>query len=231
MAIPGYGSVATSVARSVPVGRDAEPVRQRPELDTHVTEAAQHHLHVVGFGVEQVELTARHRTRRDVGRGLDPIGHRLVIAGVELVGLDAGDPQPRRADALDLRAHRDEELAQVDELGFAGGVVDRRDTVGEHRRRQHVLRGADAREVEHDVGTAQTVGARLDVLVGEGERRPHRLEPGDVHVDRTGAEVVTTWHRHAHVAASGQQRAEHIDRGPHLRHQLERGDGRQITTS
>ena len=53
-----------------------------------------------------------------------------------------------RADAVDARAHLDEHPAEVDDLGLARGVVDDGDAVGEHRGHQHVLGGADAREVE-----------------------------------------------------------------------------------
>ena len=61
--------------------RDPQAVRQRLELEAHVAEPRQHHLHVPRLGVEQNELASRHRAGRDVGRGLDPVGDRLVIAG------------------------------------------------------------------------------------------------------------------------------------------------------
>ena len=67
---------------------------------------------------------------------------------------------------------------------------------------------------ERDVGAVQPVGGRLDLAVAELERRAHRLQPGDVHVDRPGAEVVAAGHRQAHPAAAGEQRAEHVDRRP-----------------
>ena len=43
---------------------------------------------------------------------------------------------------------------------------------------------ADARVRERDVRAEQHVGSRLHVAVGELERRSHRLEPAQVHVDR-----------------------------------------------
>jgi hypothetical protein len=59
------------------------------------------------------------------------------------------------------------------------------DAVGVHRRGHEVLGGAHAREVERDVGAVQAVGERLEVAVAELERGAHRLEAGNVHVDRT----------------------------------------------
>ena len=48
---------------------------------------------------------------------------------------------------------------------------------------------------KRDVGAVQPVGEGLDVAVAELERRAHRLEAGDVHVDRAGAEVVAAGQR------------------------------------
>ena len=53
---------------------------------------------------------------------------------------------------------RDQELAQVGDLGFAGRVVDRRAPVGEHGGGHEVLGRADARELEGDVGAVQPIG-------------------------------------------------------------------------
>ena len=45
-------------------------------------------------------------------------------------------------------AHRHEEVAEVGDLGLAGGVVDAGRPLGEHRRGEQVLGRPDAREVE-----------------------------------------------------------------------------------
>ena len=80
--------------------------------------------------------------------------------GVQRARLDAVDrrsvdvPTPSISAPIAI-----EELAEVDDLRLAGGVVDRRRALGEHRRGEDVLGGADAREVERDVGAVQPVGA------------------------------------------------------------------------
>ena len=102
------------------------------------------------------------------------------------------------------------------------------DAVGEHRRRQQVLGRADAREVEDDVGAVQAVGERLEVPVGELERRAHRLQAGDMHVDRAGTEVVTAGQGQSHVAAPCEQRPEHVDRRPDPLDELVRRDRREL---
>ena len=60
-----------------------------------------------------------------------------------------------RADAVDLGAHLLQHRAQVDDLGFARGVVDHGRALGEHGGHEDVLGGPDAREVEPDLRPAQ----------------------------------------------------------------------------
>ena len=124
----------------------------------------------------------------------------------------------RRADALDLRAHADQEVAQVDDLGLAGRVVERRRPLGQRGRHDDVLGRTDARELERDVGAPQpVVGDGVEVVVVDGEPGAERLEAGHVEVDRPGAEVVAARQGEPGAAAAGQQRTEHRRRGPHPR--------------
>ena len=109
----------------------------------------------------------------------------------------SGEPthdEPGRPDARDVSSHRDEHLAEVDDLGLGGGVLDRRLAVGEDSGRDDVLGGADAREAEDDVGAVQPVGGRVE-LPWPNELGADFVERGHVHVDRSGAEVITTRHR------------------------------------
>ena len=100
--------------------------------------------------------------------------------------------------------------------------------VGEHGGGDDVLRRPDAREREGDVGAVQAIGRGVQLAVGELERGAHRLQPGDVHVDRAGAEVVAAGHRQAHLAAARQQRAEHVDRGADALDELVGGDRDEV---
>ena len=64
--------------------------------------------------------------------------------------------------------------------------------------------------------------------MAELELGTHLLPRGQVHVDRTGAEVVATRHRQSDPAAPGEQRAEHVDRGPDPLDLLVRRDRREV---
>ena len=172
------------------------------ELEAHVGEPGQQVLHVLGAGVADRQLATGHGDRGQVGGGLDAVGDGAVPDGPQRAPLDPADHDLRRADPGDVGAHVDEHLAEVDDLGLAGRVLDGRDAVGEDRGGDDVLGRPDAGEPERDVGPVQPVGGGLDLAVAELELRAHRLEAGDVHVDRAGAEVVAAGHRERDPPAS-----------------------------
>ena len=65
------------------------------------------------------------------------------------------------ADAVDLRAQRDEEMREVLHVRLGGGVAQRRRAVRRDGRHQRVLGRRDARLVEEDVGALQSRGAEF----------------------------------------------------------------------
>ena len=68
------------------------------------------------------DFAARRGGKADEARDLDVVGADSVLPSSELV--DALDVQHVRADALDARAERDEEAAEVLDVGLAGGVAE-----------------------------------------------------------------------------------------------------------
>ncbi len=73
----------------------------------------------------------------------------------------------------------------------------------------------------HTVRAVQPLGARRDeeaVLAAHG--RPEPLETGHVHVEAAAADVVAARQRDVGLAAAGEQRAEHVDRGAELAHEV-----------
>ncbi len=86
-------------------------------------------------------------------------------SGQHLVGgaaqpLDARHDDLVGAGALDLRAHRDEKIRQVDDLRLARGVLDDRLAVGERRRHHQILRAGHGDRVEHQTRALQRLQAR-----------------------------------------------------------------------
>ncbi len=94
-------------------------------LDRHpgIAQRLHRRVHLVDFRALEGHLAAGDRRRAGIGTSLDAVGHDAVGRAVEAG--DAVDGYVGAADALDLRAHGDEEMAQVDDLGLARGVVQR----------------------------------------------------------------------------------------------------------
>ena len=155
-------------------------------------------------------------------------GTVLVVDGPQRAALDAVDRRASTCRCRRCRAPIATSNSHRSTISGSRAALSIVVTLGEHGGGQDVLGGADARELERDVGAVQAVGGRLDVAVAELERRAHRLEPGEVHVDRPGAEVVAAGHRQLHVAEAGEQRAEHVDRGADALDQLVRRDRREV---
>ena len=106
--------------------------------------------------VLDAHMAAGDRAGDQVGAALDAVGQHLVARPVQ--ALDALDDDLVGAGALDLRAHRDQEIGQVDDLGLARGVLEHRLAVGQRRRHHQVLRAGDGDGLEHQPGAL--AGAR-----------------------------------------------------------------------
>src|SRR5690606_15219075 len=89
---------------------------------------------------------------------------------------DGGSPE-----AVDPRAGGDQEPAEVDDFGFAGGGFDGRRTIGEDGCREHVAGtgdGAAERPAEVDFRADEAVGLGDDVApldANPGPERPQAL--------------------------------------------------------
>ena len=78
------------------------------------------------------------------------------------------------AGAADLRAHRDQESREVDDLGLARGVFDDGLAFGERRGHHQVFGAGDGHGFEHQPRAAQPLGARADVAVLDLDVGAHR---------------------------------------------------------
>ena len=167
---------------------------------------------------------ARHlgdRGRERPGAGHDPVRDGGVLDRPQLV--DAADRERGGADAVDVGTHCHEHLAQVADLRLPGDVVDHGLAGGEHRGHQQVLGGADAREVEPQVGAAQPAGnLGDDEAVLDADLGAELAQAGDVHVQPARTDVVPARQRDARAAAPRDERAEHADRRAQTTYQLVR---------
>ena len=135
------------------------PVVSVRDAHAHLAELAEEHVHVVGPGAVEVDLAAGDRRGGQERGRLDPVGDDAVVHGRERARSTPWIDRSSVPTPVDLGAHAVEEVAEVGDLGLAGRVVDDRGALGEHRGHDDVLGGADARELEQDVGAEELVGA------------------------------------------------------------------------
>ena len=172
-------------------------------------------------GAVDVDLAAADADGGEVRRGLDAVGHDPVGDRPQRRRVDAVDHERRRADAR--RSRRPSRRGTWHRSTISGSRAALSSTV------VPLATTAAMRmfSVAPTLGNSRVMSApsstsarRLEVAVAQLERRPHRLEAGEVHVDRAGAEVVAAGQRELGVPEPAEQRAEHVDRRPDLLGQL-----------
>src|SRR6266851_4783053 len=99
----------------------------------------------------------------EVRAALDTIGQDFVGRAVE--ALHAFDDDSVGAGALDLRAHRAEEIRQVDHFGLARGVLQHGLTLGQCGGHHEVFGAGDGDGLQHQTRPLEAVRASLDIAV------------------------------------------------------------------
>ncbi|MCY1169016.1 hypothetical protein D9M73_90300 [compost metagenome] len=142
--------------------------------------------------------------------------------------VDAFDLKRLGADAADLRAHRDEQIAQVDDLGLARGIFDAAAALGQHRRHHDIFGRADRDDREGIFAARQTPARRdrLDIARRHFELRADRLQRLQMQIDRAIADRAAARQRHGRLACAPDQRAQHQNRRAHFAHDVIRCFGR-----
>src|SRR6476659_6128886 len=98
--------------------------RRDLERDPELAERRDDRDQIIGLDVLDRHVAAGRGRERREARDLDVLRPDPVLAAVELG--HASDPHDVGADALDLRAERDEEVAEILDVRLAGGVADDR---------------------------------------------------------------------------------------------------------
>ena len=136
--------------------------------------------------------------------------------------VDTLDGQRLGADAVNPRAHCDQQAAQVDDLGLACGIAQHRSALGRHGGHQGIL-GRAHRHHREGIASARQAPARsagLDVTGGQLDLRANGFERLQVQVDRAVADRAATGQRHPRLTRPRQDGAEHQDRRAHLAHDV-----------
>ena len=175
---------------------------------------------MVGHEIAHRHVTAGDGAGDDQGAGLDPVGNDPVRgAGQRRHALDL---DPRGTGAVDASSHRVEARGEIRHLGLARGILDDRRALSERCRHHEVLGARHGHHVEGDRRAAKPAGSGDDVAVLDRDLRTELGQALQVLIDGAHADRASAGQRDARRAVTGDERAEHEDRGTHGRHELVR---------
>ena len=209
---PGNGSVATLQALGRSYCTTRKPLSCWVTVCPRVMEFVQNQLQVgrihpvtamsprvIAAAIPQVAATMRSPiTRCSVGCSLST----PVIVKV-------GCRRPRSG------THLVEHHAQIDDVGFAGSVVNGGDALGDNGSHQDVLGGAHRRKLQLYVGSPQVLRRGDHTAVFDGALGPNWRNP-DWCMSSGREPIASPRQCHSGAFAAADQRAEHTHRRPEL---------------
>ena len=142
--------------------------------------------------------------------------------------LHAFDDDAPRARAFDLRAHLDEEIREIHDLGFRRRAVDDGGAFREHRGHHHVVRaehGGALLAAQVDDAADELAGENFHVARLDAVHRAEALEAFQMQINRAVADDAAAGQRDGRLLFAPEQRAEHADGRAHFPHDLVRRFG------
>jgi hypothetical protein len=205
---PQAGRDAAGCARSRLL--DAEQLPHHGTLDVHPREDRRHHLHVLGAGAGDADLTSGYRRDHRPASGFDVVAPQLVLGAVQRAA--ALDPNRRRPCSGDADAQLLQEHAELDDVRLARGVTDLASAFRGGRGEQRRLRAGHRRFVQVDRSRLQAV-RRLERVAGAlAPAHAHRGERFEVRVDGTARREIAARRGQLRTAAPREQRPQQQDR-------------------
>ena len=197
--------------------RDIDVVVTLLETDAHAGELRRDDAQVLERYVADRQFRLVHGGHADEAAHLDHVGQQRVLRAAER--LDALDGQQVRGDARDACAHAVEHLAQLLQVGLAGGVVDRREALGHHGGHHDVGRTGHRCFVQQHVGSFQLAAFDHEKFVGdvEIELRTQLLEPEEVGIQPPPADFVAAGFGYVTHAEARQHGADEHHRAAQAR--------------
>ena len=135
---------------------DLDPgIARRPTAGAGFLQLADDRIEMLRPGVLDPDMAAGDGAGDQIRAGLDAIGQHLVGGAVE--PLDALDDDSVGARALDLRAHGDQEIREIDDLGLARGIFEHGLAVRQCGRHHEIFRAGHRHGIEHQTRAAQAI--------------------------------------------------------------------------
>ena len=213
---PGPGSVGYVHDRAVDetlyfvvvVARNVDVVAPLLELYAHTGELGRYDAQILERHVADRDFAPGHRGHADEAAHFDHVRKQRMRRSVQ--SLHAVDDEQVRRDARDQRAHAVQHPAELLDIRFAGGVVDRRAPLGQYGGHHDIGRAGHRRLVEQHVAAFQAaaldgkeIGSRIEVELGA-----QLLKTEEMGVEPTPADLIASGLGNIAHAEAGQQRAD-----------------------
>ena len=167
------------------------------------------HAQLLGRHATHPNFAVGHRAQADVGADLGGVGRNPELSAVQAG--HAVDDQCVTANALYLRAHLHQTVAQVLHMRFGRGVANNRGTAGQDGRHNRILGAGHAGFVQQNVGASQMRRNQSEILPVLNFRAQRR-EGQQVGVNAAAADLISARHGQLGAAAARQQRPRQGDR-------------------
>ena len=194
------------------VAERARPARLVPHAHAELGKRAIDQRELLGRRVPHRHLAAGDGAQREEGDDLVEILREGELGAVQRI--DTGDDEARGADAVDARAHRCHEAAELLHMRLAGGVGQRRRAAGQRGAHHEAFGGGDRGVVEPVLrGFERPVAAHQQRIGGALDARAEVTQHLDMRIDLAHAQRAAT-----HVvldacdAEARQQRRHQQDR-------------------
>ena len=200
---------------------DAESVVILRDGRARIVQFVQHQLQVLRIDATHRDVSAGHRRGNTPRRGDDAVTDHPVLGGMQAV--DPVDGHCRRPRPRNLGAHLVEHRAQVNDVGLARRVVDRRNAFSDDGGHQDVLGGTHGRELELNLGPPQVICFGDDAAVFDVAPGAELTQTGLVHVQRSRSDRVAARQGNLGALTAPDQRAQNADRRAELSNRSEIG--------
>ena len=209
-------------------GHDADACLLRPRLDPGAgfNQLVQYRIKRAGARARQCHVPSCGRHDRQIGAGFDPVRHDAVGRAMEARHTRNRDPVG--AGPVDVGPHCDQAFRQVHHFGLPCSILDQGIAFGKHCSHHQVFGSGHGDEVGDDARSTQLASRRgglgNNIAMLDVDSGAHQLQSFDVLVHRPGADSAAARQRHAGLAGTCHQRAQHQNRGAHGLDQFVRCD-------
>ena len=176
-------------------------------------EFADERAQVLWRAAGEQEIATGDRSGDEKRPGFDAVGDDGMLGAVQL--FNALHADRGGAGALDPGTHLGEKRGEIGNFRLEGAVFEGAFALGENRGGQDILGAGNGDLRKANRGSAEALGAGLDIAVRDRNLRTELLEGLDVEIDGARTDGASSWQGNSGVSEARDQRAEGENGGPH----------------